>query len=335
MISHARYLTKVRLFLYGFFTVIFLVSLLPGNATAAEVWKLGNILPDGNILTEEAKFLGKQFSEKTNGEFSIKVYPLTLGNERDITEGLQLGTVDMAQISAGVMSAFCPEAAVFNLPFIFRNWDHLEKVLTSDAARELGDIFLKKTKIRVLGWMEQGFRVTMTSKRPIEKVENFQGLKIRVPEDKVLVRTFELLGAKPTVIPWGEVYTALQTGLVEAMEATPPGIYSMKFYEVTNYLTITNHQHSVVGVLIRESLWKKLKPETQKALQSAVDEMLKLNYKEAPSNSDLMLMKLVMNNKVTYNPDLAPFQKAVESLYGEFGGETGTSDLIAKIRAIK
>jgi len=334
-------MSKKRIAVLGFLVVLAMSALVftsIGTCAAASKieMKLGNILPEGNILTEEAKFLAERLAEKTDGQVDIKVYPLTLGNERDLTEGLQLGTVDMAQISGGVMSAFCPEVGVFSLPFIFRGWDHLEKVLTSDVAKEVGDIFLKKTGIRVLGWQEQGFRVTITTDKPIQSVEDLQGLKIRLPEDKVLIRTFDLLGARPTVIPWGEVYTALQTGLVEGMESTSPGIYSMKFQEVTNYLTITNHQHSVVGVLIRESLWKELDSETQRILQESVEEMCKLNHKEAPQNADLMLMKLVMEHKATYVPDLAPFQKAVEPQYREFGEERrGTTELIQAIRAIR
>lgn len=306
------------------------------EAGAKKTLKLGTILPVDNILTQNAQEFAKKVTERTKGEVEVVVYPNSqLGNERDLLEGLQLGTVEMAEVSGGVMSTFAPEAGVFSLPFIFQGWDHLDKVLKSPAADKLSEIVLKKTNVRALGWMEQGFRVTMTVKKPIQSLKDFEAMKIRLPEDKVLLRTFQLVKAAPTVIPWGEVYTSLQTGVVEGMEATTPAIYTMKFYEVTNYLAETNHQHSVVGFLISESAFQSLSKSAQDAVIQAAKETIDINYRDARGTAQRSLDLLKTKVKQVTSPDPKPFQAAVQPIYKEFADQTGTGEIIRQIQEIR
>jgi tripartite ATP-independent transporter DctP family solute receptor len=306
------------------------------QAGAKKTLKLGTILPADNILTQNAQAFAKKVGELTKGEVEVVVYPNSqLGNERDLLEGLQLGTVQMAEVSGGVMSIFAPEAGVFSLPFIFQGWDHLDKVLKSPPAEKLGEIMLRKTKVRTLGWMEQGFRVTLTTKKLIQTVRDFEALKIRLPEDKVLIRTFQLVKAAPTVIPWGEVYTSLQTGVVEGMESTTPAMYTMKFYEVTNYLAETNHQHSVVGFLIGEAAFQSLSKSAQEAVVQAAKETLEVNYRDARGTAQQSLNLMKAKMKQVTSPDLKPFQAAVQPLYKEFADQTGTGDLIRQIQELR
>ena len=321
-----------------FLLVLGLMSLgaLPAEAGAKKTLKLGTILPADNILTQNAQEFAKRVAALSKGEVEVVVYPNSqLGNERDLTEGLQLGTVEMAEVSGGVMSTFAPEAGVFSLPFIFQGWDHLDKVLKAPVSERLGDIVLKKTGIRVLGWMEQGFRVTLTVKKPINSVKDFEGLKIRVPEDKVLIRTFQLVKAAPTVIPWGEVYTSLQTGVVEGMESTTPAMYTMKFYEVANYIAETNHQHSVVGFLISDKAFQSLSKAAQNVVRQAARETMDSNYREARGTAQKSLELLRAKVKQNTTPDLKPFQEAVQPLYKEFGDQTGTAEMIRQIQAVR
>jgi tripartite ATP-independent transporter DctP family solute receptor len=313
-----------------------LLGTLSAEAGAKKTLKLGTILPADNILTKNAQEFAKKVAERTKGEVEVVVYPNSqLGNERDLLEGLQLGTVEMAEVSGGVMSTFAPEAGVFSLPFIFQGWDHLDKVLKSPAADKLGDLVLKKTNVRTLGWMEQGFRVTMTAKKPIQNLKDFDGLKIRVPEDKVLIRTFQLVKAAPTVIPWGEVYTSLQTGVVEGMEATTPAIYTMKFFEVSSYLAETNHQHSVVGFLVSEKVFQSLSRPAQEAVLHSARETMELNYREARGTAQQSLELLKAKMKQSTTPDLQALQAAVQPVYKEFGDQTGMHELIQQVQAVR
>ena len=307
------------------------------EAAAKQVLKLGTILPADNILTENAQEFAKKVNERSKGEVEVVVYPNSqLGNERDLMEGLQLGTVQMAEVSGGVMSTFVPETGVFSLPFVFRDWDHLDKVLKNQpVVNRLDEITLKKSGIRTLGWMEQGFRVTLTVKKPINGLKDLAGLKIRVPEDKVLIRTFQLVKAAPTVIPWGEVYTSLQTGVVEGMESTTPAMYTMKFYEVANYIAETNHQHSVVGFLISEKTFQLLSKAAQEVLLQAARETMDSNYRQARGTAEKSLDLLRAKVKQTTTPDLKPFQDAVQPVYKEFGDQTGTHELIRQIQLVR
>jgi tripartite ATP-independent transporter DctP family solute receptor len=307
------------------------------EAATKQVLKLGTILPVDNILTENAQEFAKKVNERTKGEVEVVVYPNSqLGNERDLMEGLQLGTVQMAEVSGGVMSTFVPETGVFSLPFVFRDWDHLDKVLKNQpVVNRLDEITLKKSGIRTLGWMEQGFRVTLTVKKPINGLKDLAGLKIRVPEDKVLIRTFQLVKAAPTVIPWGEVYTSLQTGVVEGMESTTPAMYTMKFYEVANYIAETNHQHSVVGFLISEKTFQLLSKAAQEVVLQAARETMDSNYRQARGTAEKSLDLLRAKVKQTTTPDLKPFQDAVQPVYKEFGDQTGTHELIRQIQLVR
>jgi C4-dicarboxylate-binding protein DctP len=183
--------------------------------------------------------------------------------------------------------------------------------------------------------MEQGFRVTLTTKKVINSVADFDGLKIRVPEDKVLVRTFQLVKARPTVIPWGEVYTSLQTGVVEGMESTTPAMYTMKFYEVANYIAETNHQHSVVGFLISDKVFQGLSKSAQEAIVQAARETMDINYRDARGTAEKSLELLRAKVKQTTKPDLRPFQEAVAPVYKEFGDQTGTADLIRQVQGVR
>jgi tripartite ATP-independent transporter DctP family solute receptor len=248
---------------------------------------------------------------------------------------MQLNTIDMGLIGVGPMGNLTPEVLVFALPYIFKGWEHLEKVLRSDVIKRVDEIYLEKTGLRILGWMEQGFRETITVKKPITRLEDFEGMKLRMTEDDVLIKTFKLFGARPTVMPWGESYTAMQTGLVDGMESTPTGINSMKFYEVTNYVSLTGHQHTIMAIIIRESLWKKLDSETQKIFQDAAKRAVELNYKECPIANATAYMELIRNNKACYVPDLGPFMEAVKPLIEEWGEKTKTTKLIEEIKSIK
>lgn len=298
-------------------------------------YKLGLALPSANLQYSHVDHMAKLIAEKSAGATTVRLYSQTLGGEREVLEGMQIGTIDMGLIGIGPMGNLDRKVLVFALPYMFDGWKHLERVLKADVTKRINETYLKNTGLRILGWMEQGFRETITVNKPITKLEDMKGVKLRMTEDDVLIRTFNLLGARPTVMPFGEAYTAMQTGLVEGMESTPSGINSMKFYEVTKYVTLTGHQHTMMAVLIRESLWQKLDEKTRKIFTDAVNSAVDLNYIETPKQQDSAYMELIRNSKAVFVPDLAPFKAAVQPLIQEWGKETGTTELIAEIKSIK
>lgn len=302
-------------------------------AFAAEV-RLGLALPQGNLQYNHVRHMADIVAKETDGKTTVTLYAQTLGGEREILEGMQLGTIDMGLIGIGPMGNLDRGVLVLALPYMIEGWDHLERVLTSDVVQDLSERYLDRTGLRILGWLQQGFREIITVNQPITRLEDLKGVKLRMTEDDVLIRTFELLGAQPTVMPFAESYTAMQTHLVEGMESTPSGINSMKFYEVTNYLSLTAHQHTMMAIIVRDSLWQTLDAETQQAFLDAVKSAVELNYDETPKQQASEYMTLVRNHRATFVPDLGPFKEAVRPLIEDWGRETDTTELINRIKEI-
>ncbi len=259
-------------------------------------------------------------------------YAAELGNEREVFEALQIGSIKLACVTTGVSSAFAPELGIFSLCYLYPSLDAAKRVADSDVAKKLSDSVLEKTGVRVLGFIPKAFRVTISRKKPLKTLEDFKGYKLRLPKDPVLIDTFKLLGAKPTPIPWGDVYTSLKTGVVDGMESTPSAIYTMKFWETTDYMTVTNHQLLWYALLINESLYKGLSPDVQKAIQVAGKKAVDESVNRVKSLTDKYIKMLSKEHKEVYYPDLKPFMKAVEPTYASFGKETGTTDLVEEVK---
>jgi len=279
--------------------------------------------------------LFKKYVEDLVPEVKIDVhYAAELGNEREVFEAMQIGMIEMSSITTGVASAFCPELGIFSLCYLYPNLDAARRVAESDVAGRLAELCRIKTGIRVLGFVPKAFRVTISRKKPLRTLEDFKGYKIRLPKDPVLIETFKQLEAKPTPIPWGDVYTSLKTGVVEGMESTPSAIYTMKFWETTDYMTVTNHQLLWYGLWISDSFYRSLPEDVQKAIQVAGKKAVDESIDKAKELSQKYLALLKEKHKEVFYPDLKPFMEAVQPTYEEFGKKTGTMDLIEKIKQI-
>ena len=183
--------------------------------------------------------------------------------------------------------------------------------------------------------MPHSYRCMLTKNKPIETVEDIRNLKLRLSASKILQDTFKQLHAAITMVPWGEVYTSLQTGLVEAVEASNSAMYIMNFWEVTNYLAITNHHLMAMEFMINEKFFQSLPKDIQKSIIDATNQTVGALEVITPV-VDKKYRELIEKKvkRVTY-PDLEPFQKAMEPLYDSFGKETGTTELIQKIKAMQ
>lgn len=241
-------------------------------ALAADVTiKLGHIADPKNPYAQGAQKFADLVSEKSGGSVEIQVFPSSqLGNQRDLVEGLTLGTVDMCMTSTAVLGNFLPKIAVFDLPFIFRDRDHTFKVLDSigmDIAKGL-----EPRGIKVLGYFENGVRNMTNNVRPITKPEDVEGLKIRVMEQPVYIEMIKSLGGNPTPMAFGELFTALQQGVVDGQENPAAHIYTKRFFEVQKYISLTEHTYSAEPMLISMITWNKLNADQQKVLQEAASE---------------------------------------------------------------
>ncbi len=249
--------------------MIVLVLVISGTFSAAKehyVLRLGHTgAPDYHYQTICKKF-AKLVKKRTKGNVEIKVFPKDqLGNQVESVKGVMLGTQDMVLTSDTVLSNWEPDFGILNLPFIFDNNKEVRKVLDS----EIGDRFSKKLESHgaiVIGWWENGMRHITNSKHPINKTEDLKGIKIRVPEGEVFMDSFKALGASPTIISFGELYSALQLGTVDAQENPPAHILTQRFYEVQDYVSKTGHIHLSSPLIMNKDLLYSMPKEYQNVI---------------------------------------------------------------------
>ena len=297
---------------------------LSSTANAAKVTlKLGNNAAPNHVYNVISNMYAKAVAEASKNEIEIKVFPADqLGNQRQLVEGAQLGTTDMVLTSDSMLSNFIPEFSVLNLPFIFRDIDHVGKVMDGPVGDHFKEVANKKGLV-VLGWWENGFRSITNSKHPINTVSDLKGLKLRVSPGKLAVTTFKTFGALATPMATGEVYSALQLGTIDGQENSASFVLGQKYYEVQKYLSITRHQHNVEPLVISKHVYKKLTPEQQKVLQ---DEAKKLTPKARElviESDDKIIAELKKHMEVNEVKDTSTFFNASKPIYEKYESQYG------------
>ncbi len=276
--------------------------------------------------------------QRTDGAIEIQIFPANqLGNERDLAEGLQQGIIDMAWVSTAVMENFDSKFSMFSLPYVFKSYDHVAAVVNSDIGEYVFSSLLKTQNIRVLGFFDQGFRCVWNNVRSIRTAEDIKGLKIRSPESPVYMGTFRLLGANPTPIPWGEVYTAMQTKVVAGFESSPESFIVAGMTEVAKYASRTHHIYAGSVLMIREELWQGLTDAQRALIAEEVAKAVAANRALILANEDgffkTMKDKGMVLNDVA-DAEMDRFAKVVEPLYKEYAARLGSDDIIARARAM-
>lgn len=285
------------------------------------------------------EYLAKECAEKTNGELIIEIYPnAQLGDQRQLIEGLQLGTVDGCCTAAPDFAQFVPEADVLSLPFLFRSIEHGYKVMDGPVGDKLAKIAEEKANIKVLGWMSYGKRSIFNSKKPIYTPEDVKGMKIRTMTSQIDVQSFNALGAVATPIPYHELYTALQQGVVEGAENDPINFYLMKFYEVCKYYSLTEHyiNGAKAPLLIGLKAWNKLSDKHKLVIMEAAKGAIALERQVVADNTSVFLEKLKEAGVMINTVDRAPFIEKMKVVWGDVSsGRPEIALLIKQIQAVK
>ena len=268
--------------------------------------------------------------EKTNGKVQIEIYAnAQLGNERDMIEGLQLGTIDFVVSSTGPMSNFVPEIGVVDLPFLFRDREHAYAVLDGPIGQDLLKKFEAKQILGLAFW-ENGFRHLTNSKRPVNTPADVNGLKIRTMENPVHQEAFKALGAAPTPMAFSEVFTALQQKTIDGQENPIPIIYNQKIYEAQKYLALTGHVYSPSLLLMSNASFDKLSAEDQEIIRQAATEAANYEREQIKAQEDEQIEKLTAEGMEITEPDHKAFQEATKSVYDKFQDQFG-KELIQQI----
>ena len=285
--------------------------------TGVKVIKMGHAQVVSHPVHQAMIFLGKRLEEKSGGKIKVKVYPnQQLGTERELLELLQIGSVGMTKVSAASLEAFSPEISVLGLPYLFRDDAHITQVLEGEIGKELL-LSTEKYWLRGLCFYDAGKRSFYSKTKPIATPADLEGLKVRVQESKMAINMVRGMGGSPTPVSYGELYTALQQGIVDAAENNPPSFYNSRHYEVCKYYSIDEHTAIPDVVLVSTKVWSELSPEEQVWLQEAADEsavyQTKL-WKEAVEEALREAQKAGV--EISY-PSKVPFLEKVAAVYAQ------------------
>lgn len=298
-----------------------LVVALSGIASAAVInAKLGHVGAPDHIFEIGAKKFAELVKEKTGGTVLVQTFPGgQLGGDRDMMESLQMGTLEIA--IQGPIDSFVPMASIIPLPYMWKSPEHVYKFLDSPVSDKVyAD--LDKMGIVRLANMENGWRL-VTSNKPIEKISDFVGFKIRTPESPMFRDTFIAFGASPVPIPFPELYSALQQGVVEGQENPIFHIMTQKFYEVQKNLAMTRHMYLDAPLLASKVFWNKLSADQQKAVREAAMEATQYQRQVAIEKEAELLEQIKGFGVTITNPDLEALTAAVQPLHEAWAEKFG------------
>jgi tripartite ATP-independent transporter DctP family solute receptor len=298
------------------------------------VLKLGHIAEPVHPYGQGADYFAKLVSEKSGGEMEVRVFPSSqLGGQKDLIEGLIYGTVDMALVGTAVLGQFQPQISIFDLPFLFKDRDHAYKSLDT-VGMELGKA-LESKGIKLLGYMENGIRHMTNNVRPIKTPEDMNGLKIRVMTNKIYVEMVKSLGASPTPMAFGELYSALQQGTVDGQENPSAHIFTKRFFEVQKYASLTAHAYAPEPMVISMVAWNRLSPAQQDILKAAAAESIVWQRDLSTREDAEYWDKIKATGQIeVIEVDRDKFAEATRPVYKEFADVVG-QDNIDKIEALK
>jgi tripartite ATP-independent transporter DctP family solute receptor len=322
--------------LFGFvLMVIPLIFISCKEREHVTVLKLAHGLDPSHSVHKGMVYMAERVYEKSDGHMRIDIYPSgQLGSERENVEMLQIGSLAITKVSAAIMEGFAPSYRVFGLPYIFVDRDHVERVLDGDVGREIlmdGEQFW----LRGLAFYDAGSRSFYTKDRPIEHPDDLRGLKIRVMQSPSAVNMIRAFGGSPTPISWGELYTALQGGVVDGAENNPPSFYLSHHYEVCGYYSINEHSTIPDVLLIGTKIWNNLTEQEQQWLQEAADESAIYQRDLWVESERYSLQKAEEAGVKIIYPDKAPFIERVQPLHETYKQDERLYDLIKRIRELQ
>ncbi len=285
--------------------------------------KFATQLPETHPVAAAAIIFAQKVKEKSKGEIEVTVFNNgTLGQERDLIEGMKLGTIDMANVNAALMTSFAPRWQVFSLPYIFQSEEHMYKVVNGSIGQDLFKE-LEKSGLKGMTYQWSGFR-SITAKKPVNTPEDMHGLKIRSMPAKIMVDSINAMGGIATPMDQGAVYNALQSGVLDGWENNPFTVASFKMNEVCPNFSYTNHFATPNIILMSLKSWEKLPPEAQKILMEVAAENQKdeadifnKGEKEVVEKLKAQGMKFNTVDTKPFYERVKPVWKSVEDIVGK------------------
>ena len=327
----------MRTKIFKAFSLVFVVLFLLGCTETKQnkVLKLAHGLDPTHPVHKGMEFMAKRLAEKSGGKLTIDIYPSgQLGSEQQCVELLQIGSLAITKVSAAVMESFTPKFKALGLPYVFRSKEHSFKVFDGEIGKEL----LQGTEeywIRGLCFYDAGFRSFYTIDKPINTPDDLKGLKIRVMKSQTAMEMVRALGGSPTPISWGELYTALQSGVVDGAENNEPSLYTSHHYEVCKQYSLDEHTCVPDVLIISTKVWNTLTDQEKKWLQEAADESVPVERKYWAESVEESL-RIVQENGVKINyPDKELFAEKVSGMLDKYRQDEVLGDILRRIEAVK
>jgi len=317
---------------------------LSGLVAASWMLRVESASHDGKVMrfayvgsADDARHLSalrfkERIERESGGTLAVELFPGgQLGGDRDAIEGVRLGTIEMTVAGAGLFANFEPSFGVTALPYLFNDFDEAwafnDGPIGAALARRL-----ERQNLRLLGNWDNGFRCLTNSVRPVESLDDLRSLSIRTPENPILLATLEALDARPSPLPWPELYMALQQGAYDGQENPIPTICVSRLYEVQTYLSVTNHCYEPMPLVMNETFWRSLTDGERRIVKSAARESQRFNRELVRRRTDEMLIELKRSGMIVSFPDTRPFEAATWTVHDRFASMIGP-ELIATAQA--
>ncbi len=279
-----------------------------------KILPLGHGLPTSHPVHNAMVYMAQRLEEKSDGKLRIKIYSdAQLGEERVLTELIQIGSLAMTKVSASVMTNFAPEYGVLETPYLYKDQDHGYRVMEGEIGKEIlskGEQFW----LRGLCFYDAGSRSFYTKEKPVMHPDDLKGLKIRVQNSQNMVNMVNALGGSATPIPYGELYTALQQGVVDGAENNPPSLFTSRHYEVCKYYSMDQHTSTPDVLIISTRVWASLSDQEKTWLQEAADESAQEQKKLWAASVKESMREMEAAGVEVYTPEKGPFEAKIAPL---------------------
>ena len=313
-----------------------LPPLSPASAQAKSVFKASDVQPAGYPTVAATENLGKKLDAATQGRLSIQMFPsMQLGGEKETIEQTQIGAIQMVRVSVGAMGPIVDDINVVNMPFLFKNTAHAQRMMDGPIGQELLDKITASPNAGLVGlsWMDSGARSLYNTKRPIKTIEDLKGLKFRVIGNPIFVDMMNALGGNGVAMGYDQVFSALQTGVIDGAENNPPSYVFSNHYTAAKYYSLTEHLIIPEVLLFSKKSWSALSNDDQALIKKFAGEA-QLEERELWKKYEQQAMEKAKaaGCEIVEISDKTPFQNAVKPVWDKYGPKY--QDMIKRIQAI-
>lgn len=318
------------------FSLVCMSLLLLGCGQKEQVitLRIGHSLDVEHSVHKAMEHMAEKLALYSDNSMQLKIYPnAQLGGEREMVELLQIGSLAMTKVSAAAIEGFVPEMKLYGVPYLFKNIEHKWKVLDGDIGKELLSL-TQKAHLVGLGYYDSGSRSFYMTDDKVESPADLVGRKIRVMQSPSAVKMVKAFGGAATPISFGELYAALQQGVVDGAENNPPSFYLSRHFEISKYYVLDEHTSIPDVIIASKHVMDTLSEQQKKWLQMAVDDSITLQKKLWVALEEKSLAEVIKHGVEVIYPDKAPFVKALDSLYADLQG-TVIGDYLVRIKDLE